>query len=93
MADIAARISQAIGRTVRYVDISPEERRRMLLANGVSTDFADALDEQVAERRKRTESEVYLKTHEMFGVEPTTFSSFARRSATVFRGETQPRQA
>jgi hypothetical protein len=80
MVDVAAGIFQAIARTVPYVDISPEERRRVLLANGVSTDFPDALDERVAERRKSPESRVHLKTHEMFGVEPTTFSIL--RSAT-----------
>ncbi|SRR6266702_1450393 len=87
MADIAERISQVLGRTIRYVDITPEERRSMLLAKGISSDFADALDEQVAERRKRPESKVNLKTHEIFGVEPTNFSSFAQRHAAVFRGE------
>jgi uncharacterized protein YbjT (DUF2867 family) len=87
MHDIAARISQAIGRTVRYIDISPEERRRRLLASGVATDFADALDEQAAERRKRPESRVNLKAHEAFGVGPTTFANFAQRNAAMFSGE------
>jgi len=86
MDDIAARISHAVGRMVRYVKVSPEERRHMLLANGISADFADALDEQVAERLKRPESRVHLKTHETFGVEPTTFLNFAERHAAVFRG-------
>jgi uncharacterized protein YbjT (DUF2867 family) len=32
MGGVAARISQSIGRTVRYVNVSPEERRCILLA-------------------------------------------------------------
>jgi uncharacterized protein YbjT (DUF2867 family) len=86
MDDIAARISQAIGRTIRYVKVSPEERRRMLLKLGVSPEFADALDEQVAERLKRPESKINLRTHEVFGIEPTTFLKFSQRHAAAFRG-------
>ncbi|TPL77956.1 SDR family oxidoreductase [Mesorhizobium sp. B2-3-13] len=86
MSDIAARISQAIGKPVRYVDISPRERRRNLLAAGVPADFADALDEQLAERLRRPKSRVHLATHEMFGVRPTPFVEFARRYAAMFGG-------
>ncbi|AEH87756.1 SDR family oxidoreductase [Mesorhizobium opportunistum] len=86
MTEIAARISQAIGRPVRYVDISPEQRRRNLLAAGIPAGFADALDEQLAERRRRPKSRVHLVTHEMFGVQPTPFVEFARRHAAAFGG-------
>jgi uncharacterized protein YbjT (DUF2867 family) len=87
MSDIAFRISQAIGKPVRYAPVSPEDRRRRLLANGISAEFADALDEQVLERRKHPESRVYLKTHEAFGIQPTSFSAFLQRHIAVFRGE------
>jgi uncharacterized protein YbjT (DUF2867 family) len=87
MCDVAARISQAIGKSVRYVNVSPEVRRRNLLAGGVPTDFADALDEQLAERLRRPKSRVHLATHEMFGVRATPFVEFARRHAAMFGGE------
>jgi hypothetical protein len=58
----------------------------MLLKLGVSPEFADALDEQVAERLKRPESKIDLRTHEVFGIEPTTFLKFAQRHAAAFRG-------
>lgn len=86
MSDIAARISQAIGKPVRYVDISPQDRRRNLLAAGVPADFADALDEQLAERLRRPKSRVHLATHEMFGVRATPFVEFAQRHAAMLRG-------
>jgi uncharacterized protein YbjT (DUF2867 family) len=86
MADIAQRISDAIGKSVRYVNVAPEDRRRALIAAGIPPTFADALDEQAAERRLRPESRVYLGTHELFGVQPTTFADFARRNAAVFKG-------
>jgi uncharacterized protein YbjT (DUF2867 family) len=87
MRDVAARISQATGKSVRYVNVSPEVRRRNLLAGGVPTDFADALDEQLAERLRRPKSRVHLATHEMFGVRATPFVEFARRHAAMFGGE------
>ncbi|WP_292157765.1 hypothetical protein [Mesorhizobium sp.] len=54
---------------------------------GRSSGAGDALDEQVAERRKRPQSRVCLATHETFGVRPTSFADFRRRHAAVFRGE------
>lgn len=87
MRDVAARISQAIGKPVRYVNVSPEVRRRNLLAGGIPGGFADALDEQLAERLRRPKSRVYLATHEMFGVRATPFVEFARRHAAMFGGE------
>jgi uncharacterized protein YbjT (DUF2867 family) len=52
MAEIAERISQAIGRTVMHLAISPAERRQALITQGIPAEFADALDKQVHERLK-----------------------------------------
>ncbi|GHO53242.1 SDR family oxidoreductase [Ktedonobacter robiniae] len=88
MTDVAEQISRAIGRNIRYVNVTPAERRQALLAKGgVSAYFADALDEQVSERLKCAEAQVCLDAHKEFGIEPTTFAEFARRNAAVFRGE------
>jgi uncharacterized protein YbjT (DUF2867 family) len=87
MAEVADRISRAIGKTVRYVPISPAQRRQALIANGVPVEIADALDEQVKDRLKGgLESQVDLSTHRLFNVKPTTFMEFAQRNATAFRG-------
>ncbi len=86
-SEIAQRISQAIGKPVRYLPIAPEERRRTLLARGTAREFADALDEQIAERLRRPESRVYLGTLERFGVRPAPFGEFASRNAAAFRGD------
>jgi uncharacterized protein YbjT (DUF2867 family) len=88
MTDIATRISQGIGKPVRYVDVSPEARRRNLLASGISPVFADALDEQLSERLRRPKSRVHLTTHGLFGVRPTPFVEFAQRHAAMFGGQT-----
>lgn len=88
MNEVADRISSAIGKTVRYVNVTPEPRRGALLAAGISAVSADALYEQTVERLKHPESRVYLGTHEVFGVRPTTVAEFARRNAIAFRGKT-----
>ena len=87
MTEIAEQISLAIGKTVRYVNISQAERRQALLAAGVPRYLADALDVQASERRKGAEATVHPETHIAFGIRPTTFAEFAHRHAAAFRGE------
>jgi len=87
MTEIADRISRAIGKPVRYVGITREDRRRALLATGMAPENADALDEQTAERVRRPQSRVDLSTHERFGVRPTTFADFANRHSAEFRAK------
>jgi uncharacterized protein YbjT (DUF2867 family) len=85
MADVADRISQATGSTVRYVPISQMQRKEALIAHGVPSEVADALDEQVRERLNGgLESQVDLATHRLFNVKPTTFLEFAHRNAEAF---------
>jgi uncharacterized protein YbjT (DUF2867 family) len=88
MSEIAGRISEATGRPVRYVSVTPTERRNALLARGVSCEFADALDEQLEERLKRgAESRVDLSTHRLFDVQPSTFLEFAKRNSAILSGK------
>lgn len=87
MADVAEQISAAVGKTVRYVSISREERKQVLLSAGVPAFFVDALDVQAGERLKGTEATVHADTHTALGVPATTFADFARRNAGAFLGE------
>jgi uncharacterized protein YbjT (DUF2867 family) len=85
IVEIADRISHAIGKTVRYVAVSPAARRQALIAHGIPAEFVDALDKQVKERLKGgIESKVDLPTHQLFNVKPTTFLEFAQRNAKAF---------
>ena len=87
MTEVAYRISRAIGRTVRYVAVSPIQRQQALIAHGIPPEFADALDKQVEERLKGgLESQVDLSTHQLFNIRPTTFLEFAQRNAEAFGG-------
>jgi uncharacterized protein YbjT (DUF2867 family) len=85
MTEMADRISRAVGKSVRYVAVSPIQRRQALIAHGIPAEFADALDVQVEERLKGgIESQVDLSTHQLFNVKPTTFFEFAQRNAESF---------
>jgi uncharacterized protein YbjT (DUF2867 family) len=87
MREIAEQISLAIGKTVRYVNISPEERKRAQLAAGIPAYVVDALDVQSRLRRKgNSEEVVHPETHIALGIRPTTFAEFARRHAADFLG-------
>lgn len=87
MAEVADQLSRATGRTVRYIPISPEQRRQALISHGIPAAIADALDAQVRERLQGgLESQVDLSTHRSFDIEPTTFLEFARRNAAMFGG-------
>jgi uncharacterized protein YbjT (DUF2867 family) len=89
MTEIAEQISNAIGRTVRYVNIPPAPRSQVLLDAGLPAYVVEALDVQARERRKGATGEavVHPETHVAFGIRPTTFAEFARRNAAVLRGE------
>jgi uncharacterized protein YbjT (DUF2867 family) len=92
MAEVAEKLSAATGKTIRYVDVPPEEANRARLAAGMPPYLAEGLDELFAERRKGKESQVWPTIKDVFGREPTTFDDFARRNAAIFRGEqTSPR--
>lgn len=87
MTEIAEQISQAIGKTVRYVPISREQRKQALLGARIPPYMVEALDVQADERLKGgIESVVQLETHKEFGITPTTFAEFARRNADAFLG-------
>ncbi|HVU14004.1 MAG TPA: SDR family oxidoreductase [Phototrophicaceae bacterium] len=84
MSDVAERLSEALGKPIRYVNISREDARQRMLARGTPPGVADALDEQAAERQKCAESRIDLSAHQMFGVQPTSFLEFARRNMPAF---------
>ena len=90
MAEVAERLSAATGRTIRYVNVAPEEVRSAQLTAGMPEYIADALAELFAERRRGMEANVWPDIESIFGLRPTTFADFANRHAAIFRGEQPP---
>ncbi len=87
MAEVAERLSAAIGKRIQYVNVTPEQARSVSLAAGVPPFLADALVELFAERRKGKEAQVSPIIPTIFGWQPTSFDEFAMRHAAIFRGE------
>lgn len=81
---IAAIVGNAIGRPLRYVAITPQQRHDEMIAAGVPAFFADALLEQSEERLLNPTAAIHLEAHDAFGVTPTRFEEFAERTRGVF---------
>ena len=87
MSDVAERLSAVTGKTIRYVNVAPDDAKNAQLAAGIPPHLADALAELFAERRKGVEATVWLTIETVFGWRPTSFAEFAARNAAIFRGE------
>jgi uncharacterized protein YbjT (DUF2867 family) len=90
MTEVAEKLSAATGKTIRYVNVPPEDARKAQLAAGMPSYLADALFELFAERRNGKEATVWPDAAALLGRRPTSFDEFARRNAAVFRGEAPP---
>jgi uncharacterized protein YbjT (DUF2867 family) len=87
MTEVAERLSAATGKTIRYVNVPPEDARKAQLAAGMPSFLADALFELFAQRRKGMEAKVWPDCERLLGRRPTSFEQFARRNAAAFSGE------
>ena len=90
MTEVAEKLSAAIGKPIRYVNVPPEAARQAQLAAGMPPYLADALFELFAERRNGKEAKVWPDAAALLGRPATSFDEFARRNAAVFRGEAAP---
>jgi uncharacterized protein YbjT (DUF2867 family) len=87
MTQVAAALSAATGKPIRYVDVPPADAKAAQLAAGMPPYLADGLAELFAERRKGKEATVSPVIQTIFKRRPLSFDEFARRYAAVFRGE------
>ena len=90
MTEVAEKLSAATGKTIRYVNVPPEAARQAQLAAGMPPYLADALFELFAERRNGKEAKVWPDAERLLDRRPTSFDEFAKRNATVFRGDAPP---
>jgi uncharacterized protein YbjT (DUF2867 family) len=87
MSEVAEKLTAAIGRPVRYVNVRPEEHHAANLSRGMPPYLADALVELFAERRNGKEGTVFPDTETLLGRRPVSFGEFAQRNAAAFRGD------
>jgi uncharacterized protein YbjT (DUF2867 family) len=84
MLAIAGHFSHVLNKPIRYVPLTPEQRREGMLKNGAPQWSADALFDQAVERLRNPRAAVDLSTHRLFSVEPTPFATFAAQNARAF---------
>ncbi len=84
-AELAATISEIVGRTVSYVDLPPDALKQGMLAAGVPEWSADALVDLQSFYRAGGASDVSPAVEQLLGRKPIRFHEFARDYATAFR--------
>lgn len=89
-AQIAEKISTAIGTPVRFVNIAPDDFKKGALASGLPAWFADALNELYAMVRAGHMATVTGTVTQIAGRPPRTFDRFARDHADAFRAPSAP---
>lgn len=85
--DVAAKLSEASGRKIMYVPVTPEQYRTGALAAGMPAwlmDALEAIDQYFAAGHGAEVTDVVRRVGRK---EPTTFDQFARAHAEAFKGE------
>ncbi|HEX7956369.1 MAG TPA: SDR family oxidoreductase [Pyrinomonadaceae bacterium] len=86
-ADVAARLSEALGRSIAYVPVTPEQFRAGALAAGRPEWLDSALERLNEIFAAGLAAAVTDDVSRVAGSEPTTFAEFARRNASAFRND------
>lgn len=82
-AEAVATIAKAADRTIRYVELTPEEYRTELLAEGYSAADATALNAMFAGMRSGYLAEPTDTVRQLLGRDPIDFATYAARAAAA----------
>ena len=83
-AEVAAQLSEVLGRAITFVDVPPEAMREALLGFGMPAWQADGLLEDYAHYRRGEAADVASGVQDATGQEPRRFEEFARDYAAFF---------
>jgi uncharacterized protein YbjT (DUF2867 family) len=83
-SEMAAQLSDAVGRQISFVDITPEAMKVALLAAGLPPWQADGILEDYAHYRRGEASMVTSGIQEATGAPPHSFAVFARDYGPLF---------
>ena len=86
--EMADRLSEAIGRTVKYVNISPDSMREALLGLGMPVWQVDGLIEDYDLYRRGEAAKITATIRTVTGIDPIAFSQFAHDYKDLFYGKT-----
>jgi len=84
--EMAEQLSSALGKPIKYVDVSPETMRQALLGFGMPEWQADGLAEDYDHYRRGEAGEVTSAVRDITGNDATRFSRFAKDYAAKFLG-------
>ena len=84
-AEVAEKISNAIGTKVTYVDVSPEAAKKGMTDAGLSEWMADAINELSSTWSEDFGAEVTNVISEVVSKQPNTYDDFLRDFAPVFK--------
>jgi uncharacterized protein YbjT (DUF2867 family) len=83
-AEIAAQLSSAMGREIRFVDVPPDAMRQALLGVGLLPWQAEGLVEDYAHYSRGEGTEVTTGIFDATGKQPRSFETFAKDYAGAF---------
>jgi uncharacterized protein YbjT (DUF2867 family) len=84
LTEMAAALSDALGRRIEFVDVPPDAMREALVGAGFPTWQADGLLEDYAHYRRGEASAVASGVEDATGTAPRAFADFARDYARVY---------
>jgi len=87
--EVAAKLSAAIGRSVKYVNVTPEDFKKSLLGWGIPEYMADGLNEFFAAIRAGYCAVVTNTVEEVAQRKPISFDNFVRDFADAFTARPQ----
>ncbi len=87
MAEVAARLSTALGKTVEYVDLPPDEAKARIMATGMPEWRADVWVKLAGMISMGIASMVTPAVKDVLGREPRTIDQFASDFAAALKGE------
>lgn len=86
-AEMAAQLSETVGKEIKYVDVPPESMRQTLLGFGMPAWQADGLVEDYDHYRRGEAAMMTSTVRDVTGKEPIPFAQFAKDHADKFRGK------
>jgi len=92
-AEMAERLSEALGRRIAYVDIPADAMRQVLLDLNIPSWQAEGLVEDYEHYRRGEAAAITTTVRDITGAEPRTFQQFARDYAAEFGGGAVERRA
>lgn len=86
-AEMAEQLSQAVGKPIKHVEVSPDVMREALLRNGMPKWQAEGVLEDYEHYRKGEAEEVSPAVMDITGYEPEFFAQFALDYSARFSGK------